>query len=61
VREDRAVFFGTIGPSVREIVYRIKPTNRGVFIVPPVFAEAMYDRAIKARGLAEKITVIDAQ
>jgi uncharacterized protein YfaS (alpha-2-macroglobulin family) len=61
VREDRAVFFGTLGPRVREIIYRIKPTNCGVFTVPPVFAEAMYDRAIKARGLAQKITVIDAQ
>lgn len=60
VREDRAVFFGTIGSRVREVSYQIKPTNRGVFTVPPTFAESMYDRAIKARALAGKITVTDA-
>lgn len=61
VREDRAVFFGTIGPRVREIIYQIKPTNRGEFVVPPTFAESMYDRSVKARALASKITVGDAQ
>ena len=61
VREDRAVFFGTIGPRVREVTYKIKPTNRGEFVVPPTFAESMYDRTVKARALAGKITVTDAQ
>ncbi len=61
VREDRAVFFTGVGTNVREITYQIKPCNRGEFVVPPVFAESMYDRAIKARGLAGKITVEDAK
>ncbi|MDB6151962.1 MAG: Alpha-2-macroglobulin, partial [Chthoniobacteraceae bacterium] len=61
VREDRTVFFATIGAAVREIRYKIKPTNRGVYVVPPVFAEAMYDRTIKARGLPGKITVVDGK
>ena len=61
VREDRAVFFGTIGTRVREVTYKIKPTNRGEFVVPPTFAESMYDRTVKARALAGKITVTDAQ
>jgi uncharacterized protein YfaS (alpha-2-macroglobulin family) len=61
VREDRAVFFGTVTPTVREIVYQIKPVNRGEFIVPPVYAESMYDRAIRARGLGGKITVTEAK
>ena len=60
-REDRAVFFGTISPGVREIRYQIKPTNRGEFVVPPAFAESMYDRSVRARAMAGKITVIDAQ
>ncbi len=60
VREDRAVFFGTIGSRVREVTYQIKPTNRGEFVVPPTFAESMYDRSVKARALAGKITVTDA-
>jgi uncharacterized protein YfaS (alpha-2-macroglobulin family) len=61
VREDRAVFFATIGQRVTEITYQIKPTNRGEFVVPPIFAESMYDRTIKARALLGKITVIDAK
>jgi uncharacterized protein YfaS (alpha-2-macroglobulin family) len=61
IREDRAVFFGTIGRGVREICYQIKPTNRGEFVVPPTFAESMYDRTIKARALASRIVVTDAQ
>lgn len=60
VREDRVVFFGGVDSRVREVTYKIKPTNRGEFIVPPTFAESMYDRAIKARSLPGKITVTDA-
>jgi alpha-2-macroglobulin len=60
-REDRAVFFGLIQPGIREIKYQIKPTNRGVFVVPPAFAESMYDRSVKARSMASSITVVDAQ
>ncbi len=61
VREDRTVFFDTIGSEVREIQYKIKPTNRGVYVVPPIFAEAMYDPTIQARGLPGTITVIDGR
>ncbi len=61
IREDRAVFFGTIGTDVREVTYQIKPTNRGEFVVPPTFAESMYDRSVRARALAGKITVTDAK
>jgi alpha-2-macroglobulin len=61
VREDRAVFFTTIGPRVSEINYQIKPDNRGEFVVPPVFAESMYDRSIRARGLSGRISVTDPQ
>ncbi len=61
VREDRAVFFTTVGENATTIEYQIKPGNRGEFVVPPVFAESMYDRAIKARGLGGRITVVDAK
>ncbi len=59
VREDRAVFFTEVGENVKTIEYQIKPGNRGEFVVPAVFAESMYDRAIKARGMAARITVLD--
>jgi uncharacterized protein YfaS (alpha-2-macroglobulin family) len=61
VREDRVVFFTTVTKGIREIRYQIKPTNRGEFVVPPTFAESMYDRTLKARALAGRILVTDAQ
>jgi alpha-2-macroglobulin len=61
VREDRAVFFGDAGPSVKQLTYQIKPCNLGEFAVPPVFAESMYERSVKACGVAGKISVEDAK
>jgi alpha-2-macroglobulin len=57
VREDRAVFYATVPAETLEITYQIKSCNRGNFVVPPVFAESMYDRNLKARGLGGKISV----
>jgi uncharacterized protein YfaS (alpha-2-macroglobulin family) len=57
VREDRAVFFATVPTQTLEITYQIKSCNRGQFVVPPIFAESMYDRNVKARGLGGKISV----
>jgi uncharacterized protein YfaS (alpha-2-macroglobulin family) len=57
LREDRAVFFATVPTNAMEIEYQIKADNRGEFIVPPVFAESMYDRNVKGRGVGGKIHV----
>jgi uncharacterized protein YfaS (alpha-2-macroglobulin family) len=43
---------------VQEIVYRIKATNVGAFVVPPAYGEAMYDRSVVARSVAGKLTVV---
>jgi uncharacterized protein YfaS (alpha-2-macroglobulin family) len=59
VREDRAIFFLTAPTSALEIDYQIKSCNRGEFIVPPVFAQSMYDRNVKGRGVAGKINVTE--
>ncbi|UPG85900.1 alpha-2-macroglobulin [Luteibacter aegosomatis] len=48
VREDRVVVYGYADPDVKEFVYRIKATNAGTFVVPPVFAESLYDRGVQA-------------
>jgi uncharacterized protein YfaS (alpha-2-macroglobulin family) len=56
-REDRVIIFGSIGPNVQEYLYRVRPTNRGTYIVPPAFAEGMYDRGIHARGTGASIEV----
>jgi uncharacterized protein YfaS (alpha-2-macroglobulin family) len=57
LREDRAVFFATARVQTLEIDYKIKSCNRGEFVVPPVFAQSMYDRNVKGRGVGGKITV----
>jgi hypothetical protein len=57
IREDRVVVFGRAMNRVQEFTYRIKATNEGVYAVPPVFGESMYDRQIQARGLGAKISV----
>jgi uncharacterized protein YfaS (alpha-2-macroglobulin family) len=59
VREDRAVFYATISSSTLEINYQIKSSNRGEFTVPPVFAESMYERNVKGRGVGGKISVTE--
>jgi alpha-2-macroglobulin len=59
VREDRAVFYATVSGSVLEINYQIKSSNRGEFTVPPIFAESMYERAIKGCGVGGKIRVTE--
>ena len=59
VREDRVVLYGTVGGEARRFVYRIKPTNRGHFQIPPVLIEGLYDRAAWGRGLGSAIDVTD--
>jgi uncharacterized protein YfaS (alpha-2-macroglobulin family) len=58
IREDRVVIFGTIQPKVTEFIYRIKATNKGTFIVPPIFGESMYDRSIQSLSLGGKFTIM---
>jgi uncharacterized protein YfaS (alpha-2-macroglobulin family) len=50
VREDRVLIYGVATPDVQEFIYRIKASASGKFIVPPAFAESMYDRRIQARA-----------
>jgi uncharacterized protein YfaS (alpha-2-macroglobulin family) len=57
IREDRVLFFGSAGENVRELTYRIKASGRGTFVVPPPFAESMYDRTVSAFGSASSIEV----
>jgi alpha-2-macroglobulin len=57
IREDRIVLYGYVEPGVKTFIYRIKATNIGSFVVPPTFAESMYDRSIQARSMGGKIVV----
>ncbi len=58
VREDRNVFFCGLGKGeVKTFSYRIKPIAAGSYVIPPAFAESMYDRGIKGRDGGGKVNV----
>jgi len=58
VREDRNVFFcGLAKGEVKTFAYRIKPIAAGTFVIPPAFAESMYDRGTKGRDGGGKVNV----
>ncbi len=44
IREDRIILYGDVTNVANEFTYKVKAINRGTFIVPPVFAEAMYNK-----------------
>jgi len=57
VREDRAVFYGSFDGRITELPYQLRVTAPGEFIVPPAFAESLYNTRIKARSLPGTIKV----
>jgi len=57
MREDRIVFYVDATKDMSEIVYRIKATNVGNYVVPPAYGEAMYDRGVVGRSAAGKLAV----
>ena len=61
LREDRVVYYTSLGRGVRTISYQIKPTACGEFTVPPIFAESMYERKIFGCGVTGRITVKASQ
>jgi uncharacterized protein YfaS (alpha-2-macroglobulin family) len=57
VREDRIIFYLTAAPDAQEYTYSIRPVNKGVFTVPPVFAVSMYNPRIVGKTLSQKMVV----
>ncbi len=62
IREDRIILYGTIPTREVEFSYQLRAVSRGTFQIPPMFAEAMYDREVSALVPAEEdqLTVKDA-
>ena len=58
IREDRLVFYGAVSNTITEFTYKIKATNSGQFVVPPAYAESMYNRLLQARSLPSSLTVM---
>lgn len=57
IREDRVVLYGSFGPEMREITYKVKVTSPGSFIVPAIYANAMYDHRVFANSATGKFEV----
>ena len=56
-REDRMIIYATATPDLTEYTYRIKAVNKGKFIIPPCFAEGMYNRDLQFLGGTATIEV----
>ena len=60
VREDRVVFYGSVTGEAREVTYKVKATNSGRFLVPPAYAESLYDRGQRARSTGGQFITVEA-
>ena len=60
VREDRVIFYGRFSHRITELSYKVTLNASGTFVVPPSYAESMYNRAIKANTKASTFKVIAA-
>ena len=58
VREDRVIFFATVGPSASEIRYRLRATTTGLYTLPAALAEAMYAPSVRALTKAGQLKVV---
>ena len=61
IREDRVVFYGSFGPQAREIVYKVKLTSPGKFMVPAIYAGAMYDHRVFGHSAIASFEVSDVK
>jgi uncharacterized protein YfaS (alpha-2-macroglobulin family) len=58
VREDRAlIYLGLRSEGSLTLQYALRPTCAGTFVVPPPYAEDMYEAKVRANGAAGKIIV----
>lgn len=57
IREDRVVYYGAFDSTVRELTYRVKLSSAGDFVIPPSYAESMYDRSIRSVSKAGRFKV----
>ena len=59
VREDRALIYLGLGTEDSlTLQYAYRPTCAGTFVVPPPYAEDMYEAKVRANGAAGKIIIL---
>ncbi len=59
IREDRIVVFGSVNSSLNSYTYQARAINKGSFTVPPLFAEALYDKSVWALRPQEKLVITE--
>ena len=59
IREDRVIIYGAVTDQVSTFSYRVRATTKGEFFMPPVFAEALYDREVQATSKSGSFKVTD--
>ena len=59
VREDRALIYLGLRPEGSlSLQYALRPTCAGTFVVPPPYAEDMYEAKVRANGPSGKIIIL---
>ena len=58
IREDRLVVFGRVTPELNTFTYQTRAVNKGNFVVPPLFAEALYDKKVWAMRPQDRLTIV---
>ena len=59
VREDRALIYLGLGAErALTLQYALRPTCAGSFVVPPAYAEDMYEAKVRANSAAGKIIIL---
>ena len=61
IREDRVIYYGSFGRQITELNYKVKLTSSGDFVIPPSFAESMYDRTVRAIAKPGKFEVTESK
>ena len=57
IREDRIVLYGTVTDKINNFTYKAKAITSGKFVVPPLYAESMYNGEINGVGPQKPITI----
>jgi uncharacterized protein YfaS (alpha-2-macroglobulin family) len=59
VREDRAlIYLGLRSDGALTLQYALRPTCAGTFVVPPPYAEDMYEAKVRANGAVGKVIIM---
>ena len=61
IREDRIVIYTSVSEHINTFEYKAKAVNSGSFTVPPMFAESMYNKEIRAISPSKPITIAPAK